>query len=48
MTTEPATPTPATNVGNKADTAAKTASGTKAPANPQVDVVTLDQLAVYF
>ena len=45
MTTEPANPTPATNVGNKTDTAAEAASGTKAPANPQNDVVTLDQLA---
>lgn len=40
--TEPAKPTTAPN---KADTAAKPASGTKAPASPKVEMVTLDQLA---
>ena len=44
-TTEPAKPTTAPNTANKADTAAKPASGTKAPANPKVEMVTLDQLA---
>lgn len=44
-TTEPAKPTTAPNAAIKADPAAKPASGTKAPANPQVEMVTLDQLA---
>jgi hypothetical protein len=44
-TTEPAKPTTAMNAANKADTAAKPASGNKAPANPKVEMVTLDQLS---
>ena len=43
-TTEPAKPTIAPNTGNKSD-AAKPASGNKAPANPNTEMVTLDQLA---
>ena len=44
-TTEPAKPTTASNAANKADPAANAAPGGKAPANPQVEMVTLDQLA---
>lgn len=44
-TTEPAKPTTAPNEANMADTAAKAASGTKALANGQAAMVTLDQLA---
>lgn len=44
-TTEPAKPTTASNAANKVDTGAKTAPGSKAPANAQVEMVTLDQLA---
>jgi hypothetical protein len=44
-TTEPAKPTTASNAANKVDTTAKAAPGSKAPANPQVEMVTLDQLA---
>jgi hypothetical protein len=44
-TTEPAKPTPAPNEANKADTSAKASSGTKTPGNPQIEMVTLDQLA---
>ena len=40
--TEPAKPT---TVLDKADTAAKPASGAKTPADPKVEMVTLDQLA---
>ena len=44
MTTTETTKPPATsNAVNKSD--AKPASGTNAPANPQVEMVTLDQLA---
>lgn len=45
MTNEPANTTPAPNAGNRVDTAAKAAAGTKAPVSPPVDLVTLDQLA---
>lgn len=44
-TTEPMKPTAAPNAAIKTDPTAKPASGTKAPANPQVELVTLDQLA---
>lgn len=44
-TTESAKPTTAPNAANKADTTAKPAPGPKAPANPKIEVVTLDQLA---
>ncbi len=40
--TEPAKPT---TVLDKADAAAKSASGAKTPADPKVEMVTLDQLA---
>jgi hypothetical protein len=43
-TTESAKPTTAPNAPTKADTA-KAVSGTRAPANPQVEIVTLEQLA---
>lgn len=43
-TNEPAKPIPAPNAANKADTAAKPASGAKA-ASSKVETVTLDQLA---
>jgi hypothetical protein len=44
-TTEPAKPITAPNAADKAPTAAEAASENKAPANSQVDMVTLDQLA---
>lgn len=44
-TTEPAKPTTAPNAANKVDPAAKAASGIKAPAKPNAEMVTLDQLA---
>jgi len=44
-TTEPAKPTTAPNAAAKADVATKPASGSKAPANPKAEMVTLDQLA---
>lgn len=44
-TTEYANPTTPPNAANKADTPAKAASQTNAPANGQVGMVTLDQLA---
>lgn len=43
--TETATPTAAPIAANKADPIAKPASGTKGPANPKVEIVTLEQLA---
>lgn len=44
-TTEPAKPTTASNATTKADVNAKPAPGNKAPANPKIAMVTLDQLA---
>lgn len=44
-TTEPAKPTTAPNTTTKADANAKPAPGNKAPANPKIEMVTLDQLA---
>lgn len=44
-TTEPAQPTTAQNAANKATPAAKAASEMKAPAKPNMEMVTLDQLA---
>lgn len=44
-TTQPAKPTIAPSATTKADTTAKPASGNKTPANPKIEVVTLDQLA---
>jgi hypothetical protein len=43
-TTEPAKPTIAPNPASKSD-AAKPATGSKTPAKPNVEMVTLDQLA---
>lgn len=43
-TTEPAKPTTAPNVASKSDTV-KLAAGSKTPAKPTAEMVTLDQLA---
>lgn len=44
-TTPPKKPTTPTDAANQTETAATTASGSKAPPNPQVEMITLDQLA---
>lgn len=44
-TTEPAKSTAAPSATTKADATAKPAPGNKTPANPKIEVVTLDQLA---
>ena len=44
-TTDPAKPAAAPNAAFRTDPVAKPATGTKAPTNPQVEMVTLDQLA---
>lgn len=44
-TTEPAKPTTAPSATTKADSTAKPVLGSAIPANPKIEVITLDQLA---